>query len=100
MQTDRGGRGHYAIGIGEMVCRAGHYAVELIEALGLELPPISQPIANFVQSTRAGNLVFVSGQLPRKDGKMLNPGEVGACVTVEPAKEAATPRTLLASIRV
>jgi hypothetical protein len=71
-----------------------------IEALGLELPPISQPIANFVHSTRAGNLVFVSGQLPRKDGKMPNPGEVGACVTVEPAKEAATPRTLLASIRV
>jgi hypothetical protein len=31
---------------------------------------------------------------------MPNPGEVGACVTVEPAKEAATPRTLLASIRV
>ena len=24
---------------------------------------------------------------------MLNPGEVGACVTVEPAKEAATPRS-------
>lgn len=60
-----------------------------LKALGLELPPVSQPIANFVQSTRAGNLVFVSGQLPRKDGKMLNPGKVGAGVTVEQAKESA-----------
>ena len=60
-----------------------------LKALGLELPPVSQPIANFVQSTRAGNLVFVSGQLPRRDGKMLNPGKVGAGVTVEQAKEAA-----------
>jgi enamine deaminase RidA (YjgF/YER057c/UK114 family) len=64
-------------------------AADRLKALGLELPPVSQPIANFVQSTRAGNLVFVSGQLPRKDGKMINPGKVGAGVTVEQAKEAA-----------
>jgi enamine deaminase RidA (YjgF/YER057c/UK114 family) len=60
-----------------------------LKAMGLELPPVSQPIANFVQSTRAGNLVFVSGQLPRKDGKMLNPGKVGAGVAIEQAQESA-----------
>jgi hypothetical protein len=27
--------------------------------------------------------------LPRKDGKMLNPGKVGADVTIEQAKESA-----------
>jgi len=60
-----------------------------LKASGLELPPVSQPIANFVQFTRAGNLVFISGQLPRKDGKMLYPGKVGADVTLEQAKESA-----------
>jgi enamine deaminase RidA (YjgF/YER057c/UK114 family) len=60
-----------------------------LAALGLELPPVAKPFASFMQWTRAGNLVFVSGQLPRKDGKMLNPGKVGAGVTVEQAKESA-----------
>jgi len=60
-----------------------------LKALGLELPPVAVPFASFVQSNRAGNLIYVSGQLPRKDGKMLNPGKVGANVTVEQAKESA-----------
>jgi enamine deaminase RidA (YjgF/YER057c/UK114 family) len=67
----------------------GNSPADRLKALGLELPPVAKPIANFVQSTRAGNLVFVSGQLPRKDGKMLNPGKVGAGVTAEQAKESA-----------
>jgi enamine deaminase RidA (YjgF/YER057c/UK114 family) len=69
----------------------GTTPADRLKALGLELPPVSQPIANFVQSTRAGNLVFVSRQLPRKDGKMLNLGNVDAGMTVDPAKEAAKP---------
>ena len=60
-----------------------------LEELGLELPPVAVPFASFVQSNRAGNLIYVSGQLPRKDGKMLNPGKVGAGVTVEQARESA-----------
>lgn len=60
-----------------------------LRGLGLELPPVSQPIANFVQSSRAGNLVYVSGQLPVRDGKVLYPGRVGVEVTPDQAKEAA-----------
>ena len=73
----------------KMVAAQGNSPTDRLKALGLELPPVAQPIANFVQSTRAGNLVFVSGQLPRKDGKMLNPGKVGAGVTVAQAQESA-----------
>ena len=64
-----------------------------MKELLLELPQVSQPIA-IVQSNGVGNLVFVSRQLPRKDGKTLNPGEVCAGVTAEPAKEAAKLCTL------
>ena len=67
----------------------GTTPAQRLEALGLELPPVAVPFASFVQSNRAGNLIYVSGQLPRKDGKMLNPGKVGAGVTVEQARESA-----------
>jgi enamine deaminase RidA (YjgF/YER057c/UK114 family) len=60
-----------------------------LKALGLELPPVAVPFASFLQSSRAGNLIYVSGQLPRKGGKMLNPGKVGSEVTLEQAKESA-----------
>jgi enamine deaminase RidA (YjgF/YER057c/UK114 family) len=73
----------------KLAAAQGNSPADRLKALGLELPPVAQPIANFVQWNRAGNLVFISGQLPRKDGKMLNPGKVGAGVTVEQAKESA-----------
>ena len=60
-----------------------------LKALGLDLPPVAVPFASFAQWSKAGNLIYVSGQLPRKDGKMLNPGKVGAGVTPEQAKESA-----------
>ena len=73
----------------KLAAAQGNSPTDRLKALGLELPPVAQPIANFVQSKRAGGLVFVSGQLPRKDGKILNPGKVGAGVTMEQAQESA-----------
>ena len=35
--------------------------------LGLTLPDAPNPLAAYVPSVRAGNLVFVSGQLPFRD---------------------------------
>ncbi|WP_367645769.1 RidA family protein [Paenarthrobacter ureafaciens] len=43
----------------------------------------------YSRSMRAGDLLFVSGQLPLGEGVMLHPGRVGAEVTVEQAREAA-----------
>ena len=57
--------------------------------LGLELPPVPAPAGSYVPATRAGALVFTSGQLPFRDGELHRTGKVGAAVTVEEAKEAA-----------
>jgi enamine deaminase RidA (YjgF/YER057c/UK114 family) len=61
-----------------------------ISTLGLELVAPSAPLANFVQTVRTGNLLFVAGHLPRQpDGNVLNRGKVGREVSIEQGYEAA-----------
>jgi enamine deaminase RidA (YjgF/YER057c/UK114 family) len=60
-----------------------------IEALGLTLPVAALPVAAYVPAVRTGNLVFVAGQLPLVDGKIVKEGKVGKEVTPEEAKEMA-----------
>jgi enamine deaminase RidA (YjgF/YER057c/UK114 family) len=57
--------------------------------LGLELPPLVAPVAAYVGYKKSGNLVFVSGQLPLKNGKPTQTGKLGAGVTTEQGYEAA-----------
>jgi enamine deaminase RidA (YjgF/YER057c/UK114 family) len=57
--------------------------------LGLELPTVTPPLAAYVPAVRTGNHVYVSGQVPMADGKLLATGKVGAEVTPEQAKELA-----------
>ena len=54
--------------------------------LGLHLPAVPAPVAAYVPAVRSGNLIFVSGQLPFIDGRLLLTGKVGAEVTPEQAK--------------
>ena len=60
-----------------------------IEALGLSLPVAALPVAAYVPAVKTGNLVFVAGQLPLVDGKIVKEGKVGKEVTPEEAKEMA-----------
>jgi len=63
-----------------------------LEALGIVLPRPGLPIANYVPVVRAGNLAFVSGQLPLgPDGKIANAhiGKLRVNSPVEPARDAA-----------
>jgi enamine deaminase RidA (YjgF/YER057c/UK114 family) len=46
--------------------------------LGLQLPGVSPPGGAYVPAIRSGNLVYVSGQVPMADGKLLATGRVGA----------------------
>ena len=62
---------------------------EKIESLGLTLPVAALPVAAYVPAVRTGNLVFVAGQLPLVDGKIIKEGKVGKEVTPEEAKEMA-----------
>ena len=63
-----------------------------LEELGLVLPQPAAPVANYVAYTRAGSLLFVSGQLPLgADGKVAPAliGKLGAHSSIEAAREAA-----------
>ena len=55
--------------------------------LGLTLPNIPTPVANYVPFKRDGHVIYLSGQGPRKpDGGMIT-GKVGENVTAEEAYE-------------
>lgn len=41
-----------------------------LTALGIELPPVSTPAAAYVPYVRTGQLVFLSGHIARRDGKV------------------------------
>ena len=41
-----------------------------IEALGLELPEVPQPVASYIPAVHSGNYVFTSGQLPVIKGEL------------------------------
>lgn len=60
-----------------------------IERLGIILPAMPKPVASYVPFVRTGNLVFVSGQLPSKEGKVQFLGAVPTAVSVEAGVEAA-----------
>jgi enamine deaminase RidA (YjgF/YER057c/UK114 family) len=56
---------------------------------GVTLPPAPKPIAAYVPSVRAGDLVFVSGQIPMLDGALTAVGPVPSVISVEAAAAAA-----------
>lgn len=57
--------------------------------LKLALPTAPAPVANYIRTVRAGNLLFVSGHGPQRDGKMQYTGKVGKDLTVEDGYKAA-----------
>lgn len=59
-----------------------------LKALDISLPQVSAPAAAYVPYVRAGNLLFLSGHIARKDGKPLT-GQLGGNLTTEQGKDAA-----------
>ena len=49
---------------------------EKLKAMGIELPSVSGPFGSYVPAKRVGNLIFVAGQLPMKDGQLMATGQV------------------------
>ncbi|MEX0775702.1 MAG: RidA family protein [Phycisphaeraceae bacterium] len=60
-----------------------------LASLGLTLPAAPKPVAIYVPAVRSGNLIYVSGQLPMKDGKLLATGRVPSAVSLDQAQQAA-----------
>ncbi|MBU6434631.1 MAG: RidA family protein [Nitrospirae bacterium] len=57
--------------------------------LQIALPPPPQPLATYVPVVRAGDLLFLSGVLPMRDGQLVFSGKLGRDLTVEQGMEAA-----------
>ncbi|MFN3480267.1 MAG: RidA family protein [Thermodesulfovibrionales bacterium] len=62
---------------------------ERLKELGITLPPAPQPLGAYLPCVRSGNLLFLSGILPLREGKLLRTGKVGESLTIEEAKEEA-----------
>src|SRR5512133_1475237 len=56
--------------------------------LGITLPPVAAPAAAYVPFVQTGNLVFLSGHLAKKDGKVWV-GQFGKNMSAEEGKAAA-----------
>ncbi len=61
---------------------------ERLAALGITLPPVATPAAAYVPFVRTGNLVFISGNIARKDGAAWV-GQLGLTMGVDEGKAAA-----------
>ena len=60
-----------------------------LKELGVELPSPPDPVANYVNGVRSGNLIFLAGKGPKKpDGTEIT-GKLGAGVSIETGYEAA-----------
>ncbi len=59
-----------------------------LKELGIELPDAPAPAANYVPTVRTGNLLYVSGQVPIRDGALVT-GQLGADFSVEDGQAAA-----------
>lgn len=64
-------------------------AEERLKELGVEIPESPAPLGAYKPAVVSGSLIFISGQLPLKDGKLLHKGKVGAGVSLEQGAEAA-----------
>ncbi len=49
---------------------------EKLESLGIKLPSPPTPAGSYVPAVRTGNLLYISGQIPMEDGKVVFTGKV------------------------
>lgn len=60
-----------------------------LESLGITLPKLTGPFGAYIPAKRVGSLIYVAGQIPMKDGKLIATGQVPSKCSLEQAREAA-----------
>ncbi len=61
---------------------------DTLTSLGITLPPVAIPAAAYLPFVQTGNLVFLSGHIAKKDGKVWV-GQLGKTMATEEGKAAA-----------
>ncbi|MFO0701419.1 MAG: RidA family protein [Nitrospira sp.] len=59
-----------------------------LKELGLTLPAPPKPVANYVPVVRVGDLLFLSGVLPSRDGQLIMTGKLGQELSIAQGMEA------------
>ena len=65
-----------------------HPVYAKLESLRITLPEVATPAAAYLPFVQTGNLIFLSGHLAKKDGKVIV-GQLGDTVTTDEGKAAA-----------
>src|SRR5271169_2247551 len=69
---------------------------ERLSELGITLPAPPTPLGSYVESSSAGNFLFISGVLPLVDGILTSAGRLGANLSIKEGQEAARAASLKA----
>jgi len=62
---------------------------ERLKELSIEIPIPPSPAGSYIPIVTTGNLAFVSGQIPMKEGKVVFEGKVPETQSVDSARDAA-----------
>ena len=60
-----------------------------LKELGITLPDLPRPLGSYLPFVRTGSLVYISGMLPLKEGKLVAAGRTGEAVALDEAVLAA-----------
>ena len=66
-----------------------HMFEENIKNLGIDIPDMPAPLANYVPYKVSDSIVYISGQGPVKNGKLVYKGKVGEDITIDDGIKAA-----------
>jgi enamine deaminase RidA (YjgF/YER057c/UK114 family) len=60
---------------------------ERLKQLGIELPSAPSPLGSYIPCVQSGNLLFLSGILPLRGGRLTRTGKVGESLSLAEAQE-------------
>lgn len=67
---------------------------ERLTELGISLPAVPAPAGLYVPAVQTGNLLYISGQVPVADGKVIGKGKCGDTISVDEGADLARHCTL------
>ena len=69
-------------------------AEQQLKELGVVLPDTPRPLGAYVEAVQSGSLLFLSGMLPVKDGKLQSVGRLGKELDKSAGRDALRTATL------